>query len=169
MENILIDILTKYSNDFHYNENKIPTLKEAKVKIVIFTGNSNLESWVKICECAEYGNGGSSSNGDICYSLIMNDIYGIQVNYNLEKDDKWTIRVPSIIICKLRKDFTKTEDSFAIQILDCGIDENTNQNKKKKKNKIYNNSFTDKFHDTNYKEVLTIDFMNITRMDDPGQ
>ena len=45
----------------------------------------------RICECAEYGNGGSSSNGDICYSLIMNDIYGIQVNYNLEKDDKWTI------------------------------------------------------------------------------
>jgi len=106
----------KQFKDFYYNANKIPTLDEAKGKIVIFSRGNYLRYYSDLGytfdipgmgECDEYSSRGEKTDGEICFPTIMKDMYRIQDNYNLEEDDKWnmvydvlTNNVPSRTDCK---------------------------------------------------------------------
>jgi len=131
----------KTASDFIYNVNKIPTLKDAQGKIVLFTcKNFGVGVNVRIPnmgDCREYSNSNDERDGDICLPHVVGNIR-VQDDYNLEKDDKW-----KIIYDTLKGNVGTMYD-------------NTYYDK--------DDDLTTKFFDRNNENVLTINFMNMARL-----
>jgi len=131
----------KTASDFIYNVNKIPTLKDAQGKIVLFTRkNFGVGVNVRIPnmgDCREYSNSNDERDGDICLPHVVGNIR-VQDDYNFEKDDKW-----QIIYDTLKGNVGTMYD-------------NTYYDK--------DDDLTTKFFDRNNENVLTINFMNMARV-----